>query len=284
MIYLQPSLGNALILLVIWTISIIMAAPISTKTAMAFLLGVITTLSYFQLSIFSYIAEASFLNELFWKIFTLAALAAIFITLYFLFKFNKYLLVCVFAAIIAIAPVTELGWNNILKDYHRERIESFTQGFSNDPQGTNYQIRQSIIAIGAGQLRGRGYLQGTQSTLKTLPFAHTDFIFAALAEQFGFIGVATLFIIYGILIARILFISIKTKNKFGKILVIGVLSIVIVNILVNTAMNLGLAPVTGVPLPLISYGGSSVIVIMISLGLVQTVNSAVDSRSVAFML
>lgn len=278
LIFLQPSLGNALILTMIWSILMFLVLPITTRTLFSVGLGLVAAVSYFQLGVFGRIASVSYLNEWQWKVFTILALLTIFIALHYLFAYSRIILVAIFTGILLVAPLVDFTWNNVLKDYHRERIESFTSDFSSDPTGSDYQVRQSIIAIGAGRIWGRGYMQGTQSTLKTLPFAHTDFIFAALAEQFGFLGIIVLFGLYGLLIVRIIGVSLKTRQPFNKLLALGVVAIIIINIFVNTAMNLGLIPVTGVPLPLISHGGSSVLVIMISLGLVQMINNSLDTR------
>lgn len=278
LIFLQPSLGNALILLMLWGCLIFMIIPISTRTIISILLGLAAALSYFQFGWFGEIAKLSYLDPWQWKLFTIGALLALFVGLYYLFNYNRLVLALIFGGILLLAPVSDFVWNNILQDYHRERIESYTSDFNQDPSGSDYQVRQSIIAIGAGRIWGRGYMQGSQSTLKTLPFAHTDFIFAALAEQFGFLGVLVLFGLYGLLIMRIIQTALLSSHPFNKILCLGVMAVIAINVLVNTAMNLGLIPVTGVPLPLISHGGSSVLVIMISLGLVQMVNNSLDTR------
>jgi rod shape determining protein RodA len=231
--------------------------------------------------VFATISQSTFLEDIWWRVFSLSALGAIFLSLHYLFKYARIPLVIAFAAVLLIGPAIDFTWNNVLLDYHRERVVSYSEGFSSDPTGSDYQVRQSIIAIGAGQLWGRGFLQGTQSSLQTLPFAHTDFIFAALAEQFGFIGVIVLFGLYAILLARLAMIAMNSKDRFAKLIVVGVIAIIAINIFVNTAMNMGLIPVTGVPLPLISHGGSSVLVITISLGLAQMANNSIDSRDLA---
>jgi rod shape determining protein RodA len=281
LIFLQPSLGNTLILFAIWLTIVFVATSVSPQIVVTFAISLLTVMAYFKIGVFATISQSTFLDDIWWRIFSLAALGAIFLSLHYLFKYARIPLVIAFAAVLLIGPAIDFTWNNVLLDYHRERVVSYSEGFSSDPTGSDYQVRQSIIAIGAGQLWGRGFLQGTQSSLQTLPFAHTDFIFAALAEQFGFIGVIVLFGLYAILLARLAIIAMNSKDRFAKLIVVGVIAIIAINIFVNTAMNMGLIPVTGVPLPLISHGGSSVLVITISLGLAQMANNSIDSRDLA---
>jgi len=269
LIYLQPSLGNALILLLTWSSLIFLVVPFSYKSILAISIGIVGVAGYYKLSVFQKIAQLSYLSDTEWKIFIIFSLGIIFFSLFKLFKINKLLLISIFLLVIMLTPLAEFGWTHVIKDYHRQRIISYIQGSTQDPLNKGYQVRQSVIAIGSGRITGRGYLQGSQSSLKVLPFAHTDFIFAALAEQFGFVGVMLMFILYGLLGYRIYRVFLISTDQFSKLLTLGSLSILIINLFVNTAMNMGLIPVTGVPLPLISYGGSSVLVIMISMGLVQ---------------
>ncbi len=157
-----------------------------------------------------------------------------------------------------------------LKDYQKKRLLIFLNP-SSDPQGAGYNVLQSIISIGSGKLFGRGLGNGTQSQLKFLPERHTDFIFAVLGEELGFLGGAILLILFFILTLRILRISRFSSDGFGSFLSIGISVWILFQIFVNVGMTLGIAPVTGIPLPLISYGGSSVIMILASFGLLQSV-------------
>ncbi len=157
----------------------------------------------------------------------------------------------------------------ILRDYQFRRIDTFLDP-SLDPLGAGYHINQSMIALGSGGWSGRGFMQGTQSRLNFLPEMHTDFIFTTLAEEFGFIGAMSLLALYiGILIACVVS-ALQSQNRFAQLLILGVAANFFLYFAVNMAMVMGLAPVVGVPLPLVSYGGSAMLVILIGFGLVQS--------------
>ena len=156
-----------------------------------------------------------------------------------------------------------------LKDYQYRRIDTFLNP-SLDPLGSGYHITQSKIALGSGGLTGRGFMQGTQSQLNFLPEKHTDFIFTTLAEEFGFFGAISLLTIYGLIVLLSTFSAITNKSRFGSLLTGGLTITFFSYFAVNIAMVTGLAPVVGVPLPLISYGGSAMLVLMGSFGLMQS--------------
>lgn len=178
-----------------------------------------------------------------------------------------------FKKIIVLALITifilPLSWFS-LHDYQRQRILSFLSPQS-DPLGRGYNLIQSTIAVGSGQLLGRGLGQGTQSRLQFLPEFRTDFIFASIAEEMGFIGSLAILFLYLFLIAYFLKLSEKSFDFFGHLIVFGVMSMLLFQTAVNIGMNLGLIPITGITLPLISYGGSSLVATLISLGLVASV-------------
>ena len=157
----------------------------------------------------------------------------------------------------------------LLKDYHFRRIDTFLDP-SADPLGAGYHITQSKIALGSGGLFGRGYMQGSQSQLNFLPEKHTDFIFTTLAEEFGFLGTIGLLIIYSLIIAFCIFSALATKDKYSRLLITGLCMTFFTYFSINIAMVMGLLPIVGIPLPLVSYGGSSMIVIMLSFGLIQS--------------
>lgn len=144
----------------------------------------------------------------------------------------------------------------ILKDYQKNRIRVFLNP-ELDPYGSGYHVIQSKIAIGSGGLLGKGWLEGTQSQLNFLPENHTDFIFAVAGEEFGFIGCALILILYMIIIWRGIAIAIDADDDFGTLLAVGVTSMFMFHIMVNVGMTIGIMPVTGVPLPFLSYGVSS---------------------------
>lgn len=164
-------------------------------------------------------------------------------------------------------PIT---WEFFLKDYQKSRIISFLSPES-DPLGIGYNVIQSMIAVGSGQFFGLGLGHGTQSRLQFLPEYRTDFIFASIAEEFGFLGSIIVLILYGLLIGRILFLLSKVKNKFAQMVIFGVLGMLFFQIVVNIGMNIGILPVTGITLPLLSYGGSSIFAVLLSLGFVVSV-------------
>ena len=142
-----------------------------------------------------------------------------------------------------------------MKDYQRERILSFVSP-QHDPLGAGYQIRQSKIAVGSGAVLGKGYMQGTQSQLRFLPARHTDFVFAVVAEESGFLGVAFILGLYGVWMASGLRIALRARDRQGLLLAAGLLSAIAAHVLYNTGLVIGLVPVTGIPLPFLSYGGS----------------------------
>lgn len=157
----------------------------------------------------------------------------------------------------------------LLKNYQYRRIDTFLDPAS-DPLGSGYHITQSKIALGSGGWTGRGYMQGTQSRLNFLPEKHTDFIFTTLAEEFGFIGGISLLALYVLIILFCISSAISNRDRFSSLLILGVSTTFFLFFAVNMSMVMGLAPVVGVPLPLVSYGGSAMIVLMVAFGLVQS--------------
>ena len=157
----------------------------------------------------------------------------------------------------------------LIKDYQFRRIDTFLDP-SSDPLGAGYHITQSKIALGSGGWTGRGFMQGTQSRLNFLPEKHTDFIFTTLAEEFGFVGAFSLLVLYGLVILFCVVSALQNKNRFGSLLTLGVAATFFLFFAVNMSMVMGLAPVVGVPLPLVSYGGSAMLVLLAAFGLVQS--------------
>jgi rod shape determining protein RodA len=157
----------------------------------------------------------------------------------------------------------------ILKDYQYRRIDSFLDP-TLDPLGAGYHINQAMIALGSGGWSGRGFMQGTQSRLNFLPEKHTDFIFTTLAEEFGFIGGVSLLVLYFAILVVCVVAALQSRSRFASLLILGVAGNFFLYFAVNMAMVMGLAPVVGVPLPLVSYGGSAMLMILIGFGLVQS--------------
>lgn len=158
-------------------------------------------------------------------------------------------------------------WHFVMLDYQRQRVRTFVSPES-EPLGAGYQLRQSKIAVGSGQLTGRGYMQGTQSQLRFLPARHTDFIFAVLAEEWGFLGVAGVLALYGIYVLNGASVALRSRDRAAILLVIGLLSGFAFHVVYNTAMVVGLLPITGIPLPFLSYGGSFMLANFFATGLI----------------
>ena len=157
---------------------------------------------------------------------------------------------------------------SLLKPYQKLRVLTFFNP-DRDPLGAGYQIIQSKIAVGSGGLAGKGFLKGTQGYLEFLPEKHTDFIFTLFSEEFGFVGSIFLLILYVILIYRIILIGLKNKNYFGKLYCFGFASAIFIYVMVNMSMVLGILPIVGSPLPIMSYGGSSMLATMMGLSIVM---------------
>lgn len=157
----------------------------------------------------------------------------------------------------------------LLKDYQYRRIDTFLDP-ANDPLGAGYHITQSKIALGSGGWTGRGYMQGTQSRLNFLPEKHTDFIFTTLAEEFGYIGTISLLGLYALIILFCVTSAMNNKDRFGSLLTLGIGATFFLYLGINMSMVMGMAPVVGVPLPLVSWGGSSMLVLMGAFGLLQS--------------
>ncbi len=157
---------------------------------------------------------------------------------------------------------------SLLKPYQKLRVLTFFNP-DRDPLGAGYQIIQSKIAVGSGGLAGKGFLKGTQGYLEFLPEKHTDFIFTLFSEEFGFVGSIFLLILYVILIYRIILIGFKSRNYFGKLYCFGFASAIFIYVMVNMSMVLGILPIVGSPLPIMSYGGSSMLATMMGLSIVM---------------
>jgi rod shape determining protein RodA len=176
----------------------------------------------------------------------------------------------VFALFAVLMVVGGLGWQYALKDYQKSRIYSFLDP-SLDPKGVGYQKIQSQIAVGSGGLMGKGYMKGSQSQLGYLPARQTDFIFSVLAEEFGFLGVAAVLALYLLVLWRALETAQLARDRVGAFLAAGLSAVLAFQVVYNVAMVAGLVPVKGLPLPLMSYGGSSVVATLVGVGLILNV-------------
>ncbi len=169
-----------------------------------------------------------------------------------------------------------IAWQ-FLREYQQQRIATFLNP-ELDPLGAGYHILQAKIALGSGGLSGKGFLQGTQSHLNFLPEMQTDFVFTMFAEEFGMIGGLTLLVVYALLLAYGIAIGLRSRNQFGRLLAVGLSCNLFFYVFINIAMVMGLVPVVGVPLPLISYGGTAMLTVMGGLGLVMSVYIHRDVR------
>jgi len=170
--------------------------------------------------------------------------------------------------VVAAIPV---AWTYVLRDYQKQRLISFLDP-SADPQGSGYQLLQAQIAVGSGGFSGKGLTNGTQNGLDFLPVQATDFVFAILGEELGFIGAMIVFVLFAALLWRILVGAWRSRDPFGLLFGSGLASMILFQLLVNVGMVIGIMPITGIPLPFITHGGASLISLALGLGLLQSVN------------
>ena len=164
-----------------------------------------------------------------------------------------------------------IAWFFVFQDYQKDRILTFINP-QNDPLGSGYNVTQSVIAVGSGQAIGRGLALGSQSQLNFLPAQETDFIFAVIAEELGFVGAAILLILFFSLFYRIFRILKEAHDDYSVFLILGILTFLVVQLFINIGMNMGVAPIAGLPLPLVSYGGSSLISTLMALGIIHNIH------------
>ena len=165
-----------------------------------------------------------------------------------------------------------IGWSYLLRDYQRDRILTFIDP-QNDPLGSGYHIIQSQIAIGSGGVFGKGWMNGTQSQLDYLPERHTDFIFAVIGEEFGLLGLLILVLLYLFVVARAMYLTTQMQDTFGRLVASSIAVTFFIYVLINTCMVSGLLPVVGVPLPLVSYGGTSMVTLLAGFGILMALFS-----------
>jgi rod shape determining protein RodA len=178
----------------------------------------------------------------------------------------KHIFVLLILGVVFIA----VSWSFALQDYQKERLLSFINS-EVDPRGSGYNVAQSVIAIGSGGFLGKGLGEGTQTQLGFLPEAQTDFIYAAIVEEMGLLGGILLLACFVFLLRRIMAISRSAQNNFARLVAAGFSVMIVSQIFVNIGMNLGILPITGLPLPFVSYGGSSMISLFTMLGVLQSI-------------
>jgi rod shape determining protein RodA len=189
-------------------------------------------------------------------------------TMFFFVKIQTRVLV---ASILVVAIALPLAWKFAFKEYQKNRVLTFLDP-NRDPRGAGYNSIQSKIAVGSGKIFGKGFRKGTQSQLEFLPERHTDFIFSVLSEEHGFVGSITTLSLFGLLFLMGVRIASQAKDKFGVLLVVGSMAILFWHMFINVGMTTGLLPIVGIPLPLISYGGSSLLTTMLGLGIVSSIS------------
>lgn len=182
-------------------------------------------------------------------------------------KIKKVIIATLITLCIIALPV---AWKFVLHDYQKNRVLTFLSP-TNDPRGTGYNSIQSKIAVGSGRFFGKGFMKGTQSQLEFLPERHTDFIYSVLSEEHGFVGSIAVVGLFCFLFLTGIRIAVNSRDKFGALLTVGVLCYVFWHMFVNIGMVIGLLPIVGVPLPLLSYGGSSMLTTMAGMGLISSV-------------
>lgn len=251
LIMLQPDLGTGLVFVVI-TLAMLYWANINIGW-LILMLSPLVSMFLYNLLFPGWIVWALIMGLIGWLTLPLRFVSAITVIL----------------ANFAAGKLSGMAWN-LLKDYQKERLTLFLNPEQN-PLGGGYQLIQSRIAIGAGEKWGRGLFQGTQTQLNFIPEQHTDFIFSAVGEEFGFIGSICVLIVFWLIMWRLLVIACKAKEDFGSLLAVGVLAMIAFQVIVNISMTVGLAPITGIPLPWMSYGRSALLTNFIALGLVESV-------------
>jgi rod shape determining protein RodA len=172
------------------------------------------------------------------------------------------------AGVVAMIPI---AWTYILRDYQKERLSSFLNP-TPDITGSGYQLYQSQIAVGSGGMFGRGLTNGTQAQGDFLPVQTTDFVFSVLAEELGFVGGLVLFILFALLLWRVLVAGWRSRDPFGTLFAAGFASMILFQLVVNAGMVMGIMPITGIPLPFVTHGGASLVSIAIGLGILQSIN------------
>ena len=194
----------------------------------------------------------------------------------FYFRDNWRIVVSVSACIgIFLGFVSMFLYKDVLRDYQKNRIEAFLNP-TQSTQDIGFNVNQARIAIGSGQILGKGFGNGTQSKRDFLPEHQTDFIFASFAEEFGLVGSLFLLVLYGIIIIRILTIGISSSDSFYSMILIGIAMKILFEVFINIGTNLGVIPATGIPLPLMSAGGTITIMTLFSLGIVQSIINTKD--------
>lgn len=260
LVFLEPDAGTAIIIMSLWALIAFAVLPNQLRNILFLIMIVLFAVCA------NLLLSASYIPAL------VAGLLAVgtFLFVFAIGRTYRVLVIVVMMFGLLIGFGSRFVWENVLADYQRERVETFLDPGS-DTRGSGFQVDQSKVAIGSGLIIGKGFGHGTQSKLNFLPEHQTDFIFAAFAEEFGLLGAVFLLMLYIFAVFRIFQIAIKAENWYGTLICVGVGVKLLLEFFINVGMNLGLIPATGVPLPLMSAGGTIFLITMVSIGLVQSV-------------
>jgi rod shape determining protein RodA len=267
LVFLQKSLGNTILIFLTFGLMAITLIPLQLKYGLYLISGLVGAFIGFGW----FTGAPLFQDPNNSNILILGGVTALIVVLSRILNISTITSLILFAALLLVQPLGAYFYENNLSAYQRNRVETFLNPSENINFDQDWNRQKSIEAIGDGEFSGKGFLQGVLVNRGLLPYSFTDFAFAAYAEQFGFIGSILLMGLYLFLLIQILSISAGTKSLFGKLLCTGVAALIFLNSVQHIGMNLGMVPISGVPLPLISYGGSSILTIFIGLGIVHSV-------------
>ncbi len=266
LVYFEPAGSMSLLILLIWFLVAFTGLSNQLRNSIALFIAALVAISIFLVSFSG--------NWLYILIGVAGAIIAIFA---FYFRDSWRIIVSVsFCVGIVLGLVSMFLYNDVLKDYQRKRIEAFLNPAQNT-QDIGFNVNQARIAIGSGQILGKGFGNGTQSKRDFLPEHQTDFIFASFAEEFGLVGSLFLLTLYGIIIIRILMTAISSGDIFSSMILVGIAMKILFEVFINIGTNLGVIPATGIPLPLMSAGGTITIMTLLSLGIVQSIINRKDT-------
>ncbi len=266
LVYFEPAGSMSLLILLIWFLVAFTGLSNQLRNSIALFIAALVAISIFLVSFSG--------NWLYILIGAVGAIIAIFA---FYFRDSWRIIVSVsFCVGIVLGLVSMFLYNDVLKDYQRKRIEAFLNPAQNT-QDIGFNVNQARIAIGSGQILGKGFGNGTQSKRDFLPEHQTDFIFASFAEEFGLVGSLFLLTLYGIIIIRILMTAISSGDIFSSMILVGIAMKILFEVFINIGTNLGVIPATGIPLPLMSAGGTITIMTLLSLGIVQSIINRKDT-------
>lgn len=260
LVYFEPAGSMSLLILLIWFLVAFTGLSDQLRNGTALVIAGTLAMSIFLVSFSG--------NWLY----SLIGIAGVIVgTFAFYFRNSWKIIIAVSACIgIFLGFSSMFLYKDVLKDYQRKRIEAFINPASNT-QDIGFNVNQARIAIGSGQIFGKGFGNGTQSKRNFLPEHQTDFIFASFAEEFGLFGSIFLLILYGIIIVRILIVAISSRDIFSSMILVGIAMKILFEVFINIGTNLGVIPATGIPLPLMSAGGTIAIMTLLSLGIVQSI-------------